>query len=340
MSEIFSKYEKYLKTDDLKSFTSQMIKKYGKKKEELEENYNKDGYSILTLACKDGKQEIVKFLLQDCKLNPDSRDIKLNAGIHYAARQGFKDIIELLVDSRSDVNIKNGIQETPLVLAVQSDKPTTTKLLLSFGADNNIGNRKPLDLAREIGNASMISVLEGSRSDHYVYSNQELQQQLYQRLNSVEGNLNRISLKIKPKQKHSDLEPCYKELEDARAALDSSEAVKYGEIKKVIEHVQHQVVSVSERLEKVEVRAEKINTRVDTVEDDVGKAIKRFNSMEGIVKGMGQTQDRLSLIIDRMEGRQDEFKTTQDMLAGISQEQSKFAEFAMNLVSDRDSGMY
>lgn len=303
--DFFSKYEKCLKSDDPKRL--QEFKKFVKKKEDLGDNYNKDGYSILTLSCKDGNKEIVKFLLQDCKLNPDAWDENGDSGIHYAASQAFKDIIELLVDFGSDVNIKNGKQETPLILAVGSNKPATVKLLLSFGADTNIGNTKPLDIAREKGFTRMFSLFESTHSYDDAVSKPE---SLYQRLNSVEGIVNRASSRNKLQY--------VKEIKHARAALDSAKTEQLGEIEK--------------KIRQLEISHKGMITRIDTAE-------KRMNTMEDVVKGLDATQKQVSETQQLMAFLTQDIKIKHEKLDDYTKNNTSDLYDAVNKLTS-DYGMY
>jgi ankyrin repeat protein len=71
--------------------------------------------------------------------------------LHFAAKNDHKDVAQLLLTNRADVNAKDREAQTPLHVAVMSSKPKDLmKLLLAAGADVNAKNERgqtPLHLA-------------------------------------------------------------------------------------------------------------------------------------------------------------------------------------------------
>jgi len=67
--------------------------------------------------------------------------------LHYAAHEGHKETVKLLVAKGADVNAKNKQRHTPLHLAISKE---IAELLIAKGADVNAkqkGGGTPLDLA-------------------------------------------------------------------------------------------------------------------------------------------------------------------------------------------------
>jgi len=62
------------------------------------------------------------------------------AALHWAARNGDEAIIKLLLEQGSDINITNGDQSTPMMLAIVNDRFDIANMLLDLGADANDGS--------------------------------------------------------------------------------------------------------------------------------------------------------------------------------------------------------
>jgi len=84
-------------------------------------------------AARDGGLEKVRALL---KQNPDlalSKDAEGMTPLHWAAMQGRKDMAELLIANRADINAKNKYGATPLHVAVLSGRENVEELLRQHG---------------------------------------------------------------------------------------------------------------------------------------------------------------------------------------------------------------
>ncbi|MDG2175957.1 MAG: ankyrin repeat domain-containing protein [Gammaproteobacteria bacterium] len=60
--------------------------------------------------------------------------------LHWAARNGDEAIIKLLIEQDADINITNGDQSTPMMLAIVNDRFDIANMLLELGADANDGS--------------------------------------------------------------------------------------------------------------------------------------------------------------------------------------------------------
>jgi len=54
--------------------------------------------------------------------------------LHYAASGGYKDIVQILLDHKADVNVKNDAEATPLSIAASAGKRDVVALLKQRGA--------------------------------------------------------------------------------------------------------------------------------------------------------------------------------------------------------------
>ena len=113
-------------------------------------------------AAKNGDLEKVKALL---KYNPDLVNSKNQYGdtpLHWAAGEGHKDIVALLLADKADVNATGIYGYTPLHWAAQLGYTDVAELLLAHGANVNArdGNRDtPLFEAAEYGNTDVAELL-------------------------------------------------------------------------------------------------------------------------------------------------------------------------------------
>jgi len=125
-------------------------------------------------AAKSGDLEKVKALL---KANPDlvfSKDTIassfLNGGtpLHFASWNGHKDVAELLLANKADVNATNNLGWTPLHVAVRYDHKDVVELLLASNADVNAkdyGNTTPLHFAVMFAHKDVMELLLASNAD-------------------------------------------------------------------------------------------------------------------------------------------------------------------------------
>ena len=89
-----------------------------------------------------------------------------NTALTYAARDGFTEISQLLLDSGAEVNWIDGEGVTPLILAAFKDHPKLAELLLIYGADTTIvdqWDRTALDYALMRGSDDpIVQLLQGT----------------------------------------------------------------------------------------------------------------------------------------------------------------------------------
>ncbi len=128
-------------------------------------------YGEIHDAAEKGDLEKVKVLL---KANSDLVSSKDDKGyeytpLHLAAMGGHKDIVELLLSKKADVNAKDKCGSTPLQLAVDRNYKEVVKLLLAKGANVNAkpenSGGTPLSLAAANSNADIVKLLLAAGAD-------------------------------------------------------------------------------------------------------------------------------------------------------------------------------
>ena len=101
----------------------------------------------------------ISDLLLPVTRNLSHADRDKNQAIHIAAGNGYIDIVKKLIDRKVDINARDNLGNTPLVIAVRHDDPKMTALLLSNDADYQINNKREVnavDLAQTRAEPSVL----------------------------------------------------------------------------------------------------------------------------------------------------------------------------------------
>ena len=109
----------------------------------------------LHFAARSGHRDIVDLLLEE-KADIEATDVWQGTPLHYAAYFGHRDIVDLLLEKKADIEAKDVCQRTPLHLAPNSnsDRKEVVTLLLEKGAE------KGADLlAQDCDGRSALSVI-------------------------------------------------------------------------------------------------------------------------------------------------------------------------------------
>ncbi|MBQ6143577.1 MAG: ankyrin repeat domain-containing protein [Clostridia bacterium] len=115
----------------------------------------------LQWAARRGYREIVNLSL-DLGADPNIRDNYGDTPLHMAARGEHEEIVNLLLDHGADPNIKNRLLDTPLHDAVREENREIVELLLNHGADPNIQDRRERTLLNSVilrGHEEMVNLL-------------------------------------------------------------------------------------------------------------------------------------------------------------------------------------
>jgi len=116
------------------------------------------GKTALHEACRWGHIEVAKFLISQ-KADPKITTVEGTTVLHLAALNGHDTLVNYLVNEvKMDVNVQDKFGDTPLIAASGSGKLSTTKLILSLGADITIRNRNKRT-AQESASTSDVSAL-------------------------------------------------------------------------------------------------------------------------------------------------------------------------------------
>jgi len=107
------------------------------------------GWTPLHSAARQGHREIVELLIANGS-DVNSRDSSGKSSLHDAALGGHKEIVELLIIKGADLNTESGYYGAPLHVAAGLGHEEVVELLIANGANLNVKDgfgRTPLDAA-------------------------------------------------------------------------------------------------------------------------------------------------------------------------------------------------
>lgn len=137
---------------------------------------------VLIFATLEGKYKVVEFLLQHNDINPNLLDQDGNQALHYAAEEGFLEILNLLLLKTANLNKRNLEGKTALHLAVENEKTELVKALLKQQANFLLHDKNgglPIHYAILNKNIELIELLinledeEGKTALHLAVENDE-----------------------------------------------------------------------------------------------------------------------------------------------------------------------
>ena len=103
----------------------------------------------------------ISELLLPVTRNLSHADRDQNQAIHVAAANGYTDIVNKLLAKKVNINARDNLGNTPLVIAVRHDDPKMTDLLLGNNADYQLHNKRKinaLNLAQTRAEPSVVKV--------------------------------------------------------------------------------------------------------------------------------------------------------------------------------------
>ena len=111
-----------------------------------------------------GLEAVVRRLLQDGKVDVNSKNSKGQTPLSLAARKGHEAVVKLLLETgKADVNCKTIENETPLLSAAEYGQEAVVKLLLETGKvdvnNKDSNDDTPLSLAAWYGHETVVKLL-------------------------------------------------------------------------------------------------------------------------------------------------------------------------------------
>eukprot|EP00397_Hematodinium_sp_SG-2012_P015779 GEMP01016077.1.p1 GENE.GEMP01016077.1~~GEMP01016077.1.p1 ORF type:complete len:812 (+),score=188.04 GEMP01016077.1:250-2685(+) len=126
-----------------------------------------DEVTILQYASWRGKCDIVQQLLvAGARVNEMVATPLGRASIHFAAMFGNSDLVKLLLDGRARVDLRSGMGDTALLLAITDRHVNTCKLLVEAKASVNrvIGGKTMMHWAAEVEDPAIIELLAANNA--------------------------------------------------------------------------------------------------------------------------------------------------------------------------------
>ena len=95
------------------------------------------GCTALHYAAQNGFPDIVEFIL-NTGVNPDLEDTEDWTPLHYTCDQGHLEVAKILIDGSAGVNTRTIQGHTPVFLAAQSGHVEVLRFLLASGGDPSV----------------------------------------------------------------------------------------------------------------------------------------------------------------------------------------------------------
>jgi len=107
------------------------------------ERTNAAGENALMMAAYQGLLPMVKRMVETYEVEVNKTGW---TALHYAATNGYDDIVKYLLDHAAYIDAESPNATTPLMMAAMGGHITTVKLLLDEGADMNLRNQQKMDV--------------------------------------------------------------------------------------------------------------------------------------------------------------------------------------------------
>ena len=155
---------------DDNSEMSKLLKSYGAPPKDINDQGDR-GWPMLVYACRgdngEHPDEILRLL--EFGADIDVRNYKGKTGLHYAAKAGFRTVIDLLIEKGATIDALDNNGETALFEAIRSTikdgekQRAAIEALLAKGANPNVKNEKgltPLRIAKRMRRADAGKIVE------------------------------------------------------------------------------------------------------------------------------------------------------------------------------------
>ena len=123
---------------------------------------DKHSQTCLYYTVREGKYETSKYLIENCKLPINEKDIFGQNPIYYAAREGHLNLCELLVEKGTDVNLEDKYGQTCIFYAIREGHEDIVEFLIKHGANVNKNDKKkqtPVSFALKNGKEKIAELL-------------------------------------------------------------------------------------------------------------------------------------------------------------------------------------
>jgi ankyrin repeat protein len=116
------------------------------------------GWTLLHLAAYKGHDDIATMLVDREHRLVDELNLTGNSPLHFAALNGRRQCVRLLLEQGADVNLADDDGDTPLHMAAVNGHVSVIEALVDAGAQvqRNKANQTPLMLAHEAGHRHLV----------------------------------------------------------------------------------------------------------------------------------------------------------------------------------------
>ena len=140
---------------------------------------DKHSQTCLYYTVREGKYETSKYLIDECKLPINDKDIYGQNPIYYAARDGHLNLCELLVERGTDINLEDKYGQTCIFYAIREGHYDIVEFLIKHGANVNKNDKRkqtPVSFALKNGKEKIAQLLidnGGMKPETKVKNNKE-----------------------------------------------------------------------------------------------------------------------------------------------------------------------
>ena len=123
---------------------------------------DKHEQTCLYYTGREGKYLTSKFLIEECNVPINDRDIYGQNPIYYAAREGKLNVCELLVEKGANVNLEDKFGQSCLFYAIRQGQYDIVEFLIRNGIDvNKVDKRKqtPVSYAEKLNQTKILDLL-------------------------------------------------------------------------------------------------------------------------------------------------------------------------------------
>ena len=123
---------------------------------------DKHHQTCLYYTAREGKYLTSKFLIEECNLPINEKDIYGQNPIFYSVREGKMNLCELFVEKGTDINLEDKFGQTCIFYAVRTGHYDIVKFLIKNGANINKVDRKkqtPVSFAVKMNHDNIVDLL-------------------------------------------------------------------------------------------------------------------------------------------------------------------------------------
>jgi len=123
---------------------------------------DKHQQTCLYYTAREGKYLTSKYLIEECNIPINEKDIYGQHPLYYACREGHLNVCELLIEKGADVNLEDKYGQTCVFYAIREGHYEIVDFLLKHGLNvNKIDKKKhtPVSYAEKIGQSKIMELL-------------------------------------------------------------------------------------------------------------------------------------------------------------------------------------